>query len=128
VNVEPGKFNDGDVERLAELELKRGVKPELVKADERVASIRGYRNAFDLCRRPDSQAATLCLHAVDERHVEAIQLDAGVKAVLESFNNAGAEKRLGAVQKIGSDTGQDDEKKQQADRGPFENRMQAPER
>jgi hypothetical protein len=104
------------------------MKPELVEADERVATIGGYGDAFDLCRRPDAQAAALCLHAMDERHVEAIQLDAGVKAVLESFNNAGAEKGLGAVQKVRSEPGKNGNQQQQADPGPFENPMPAPER
>src|SRR5580658_7460470 len=98
VNIEPAEFNDGDVEGLARLEVQWRMKLELVQADKRVASIGGYANTLHLCRRPDAQAASLCLNAVDKRHVEAVQLDARMEAVLECFNNACAEKRLGPVQ------------------------------
>ena len=60
--------------------------------------------------------------------MEAVQLDSGMKAILQRFNNAGAEKGFGAVKKVGSDSCQDGKEQQQADPGPFENRVPAPER
>jgi len=60
--------------------------------------------------------------------MKAIQLDAGVKAVLKGCNDAGAQKGFGAAKKNGNDYGQSRQQQNQAGRNPLQPPVPAPER
>jgi hypothetical protein len=80
--------------------MQRCMKAEFVEADERIA--RCVLGADTLtpstCAGGQMRKPRPSPEAVRERHVKAIQLDAGVKAILQGCNDAGAHEGLGAAQ------------------------------
>jgi hypothetical protein len=89
------------------------MKAEFVEADERIGRVRarGHVNAFHLRGRPDAQAMAFGLESVDERHFEAVKLDARVKAILQRLNDAGAEEGFSSAKENGNEHGQGRQKK-----------------
>jgi hypothetical protein len=100
MNVQPLELDCADVKGFARLKAERSAKAELLEADERIRCVHcgTDRNAPHLGRRPDAQSAALRLKTVRERHMKAVQLDAGVKALFQGCHNVGAEERLRSAQ------------------------------
>lgn len=106
------------------------MEAEHIQADEGVVPGCGRSNvdAADLGGRINAQAFALGAQAVEQRHVEAVELDAGVKAVGKGFNDVGADEGLGAVQDDGDCDGSRDEPHQHSRTDPLEPAVPLPER
>lgn len=88
VNVQAAQFHPVDVDGLPAFVVQRCVKAELGQVDQRPGWNAGVRcNTGDLGRRPDAQAFALGPKAVHQRDVKAVELDAGVKMVLEALDD-----------------------------------------
>jgi len=83
------------VKGLAGLKVQRRPEVKLGEPDDRLRGCGRNRDPGYLSGRPYAQAVALGLQSIEQREVEAVQLDAGVKAFFEGGDDAGAYKRLG---------------------------------
>jgi len=70
--------------------------------------------------RPDAQTLAFGPEPIDERDVKAVQIDAGMEAVLQALDDAGAQKWLGAAQGEFDDASRGDQCRQQANGNPLD--------
>jgi hypothetical protein len=75
------------------------MKPELLKTNQWSRWSRRTRHidARKLRGRPDAEAPAFGPHSISQRQVEAIQLHAGMKVILEAQHDARSQQRLGPV-------------------------------
>jgi hypothetical protein len=99
------------VKGLAALEVQWRLKAELGEGDEGLIRrwVCGYIHPGDLGRGPDAQAAAFSLEPVLERHVEAVELDAGMEVLLKGIDDARADERFGAMKQKRGDAGKHNE-------------------
>jgi hypothetical protein len=125
------ELDERDVDRLCGLELERCVEAKFVEADEGLGGIlRVGRNgyAFNLSGRPDAQSPAFDLDSFDERDVEAVELDAGVKAAFEGGDDSRSEEGFSTAQGDGDGDCEGQQQEQQAGGGPLEPAVTNPER
>ena len=130
MDFEAFQLDSGDVKGLAAFKVEWRLKAEFGQGDEgpirRVVG--GDVDTFNLSWRPDSQAAAFGLEAVFERHVKAVELDAGMEVLLEGLYDACADEGLGSMEEERSDTGEHDEDKDNRQCDQFETFVPAPKR
>ena len=104
-DVEALEANLRDVDRLPGRIMKRRMEVELIEADERLERRVGFGNVnpFHVSRRPDAKAFPLAPDApfpaqrIAQRKMEAVEFDAGMKAVRKRLNDLLAHKWLGTM-------------------------------
>ncbi|MGA2534480.1 MAG: hypothetical protein ABSF53_00580 [Terracidiphilus sp.] len=101
MDIQTFEFDSRDANGLALFVAQRSVEAELTQVNQGIVGICGKRHghALHLRRRPDAQASALGLNAIDQRHVERVQFDAGMKPVVQCVHNACPEKWLGMAQR-----------------------------
>ena len=111
MDFEAFQLDSGDVKGLAAFKVEWRLKAEFGQGDEgpirRVVG--GDVDTFNLSRRPDSQAAAFGHEAVIERHVKAVELDAGMEVLLKGIDDARADERFGAMKQKRGDAGKHNE-------------------
>ena len=120
MDFEAVQLDVGDTKGLATLEVEWRLKAEIGEGDDGLIGRKVCRDveARNLSRRPDAQARPFGLEAVFERHVEVVELDAGMKMLLETRDDAGADEGLGAVHQERGNAGEGDENEDNRKCGP----------